>query len=91
MDTDERKLRGYMARVAPGVKPKDLRTYLGTATAMRLVEEMRVPKNKREYQSRRREVGKQVSDLLGNTPTVALASYIAPSVFGSWDSALAGK
>lgn len=88
LSTDERKLRGYMKEVAPGVKPKDLRTYLGTATAMRLVADTPVPKTKKEYQSRRREVGKRVSDLLGNTPTIALASYVAPSVFGAWDSAL---
>lgn len=86
LDTDERKLRSYMARAAPGVKPKDLRTYLGTATAMEAVEKMPVPKTKREYQSQRREVGKQVSQLLGNTPTVALASYIAPATFGPWDA-----
>lgn len=91
LSTDERKLRGYMNRVAPGVKPKDLRTYLGTATAGKIVDDMPIPKNEREYKRARREVGKRVSELLGNTPTVALASYIAPSVFGVWDAALAGR
>lgn len=90
LDTNERKLRAYMADVAPGVKPKDLRTYLGTATAMNLVAGMPIPKTKKEYQSMRRDVGKQVSQLLGNTPTVALSSYIAPSVFGPWDSEVEG-
>jgi DNA topoisomerase-1 len=89
LDTDERKLRAYMGRVAPGVKPKDLRTYLGTATAMDLVASMPVPKTEREYKSRRKEVATKVSRLLGNTPTVALASYISPSVFGPWDEAMA--
>lgn len=89
LDTDERKLRNYMKTAAPGVKPKDLRTYLGTATATKIIADMPIPKTKKEYQSRRREVGKRVSELLGNTPTVALASYIAPSAFGPWDSALA--
>lgn len=91
LNTDERRLRAYMARVAPGVKPKDLRTYLGTATAMDLVASMPIPKTKREYRSRRREVGAQVSRLLGNTPTVALNSYIAPAVFGPWDAAMSRK
>jgi DNA topoisomerase-1 len=91
LDTDERKLRTYMGRVAPGVKPKDLRTYLGTATAMGLVVSMPIPKTERENRSARRQVAEQVSRLLGNTPTVALASYIAPAVFGPWDAAMARK
>lgn len=90
LNTDERKLRDYMKRAAPDVKPKDLRTYLGTTTAKKLMDGMPIPKTKKEYQSQRREVAKQVSQMLGNTPTIALASYIAPSVFGPWDSALEG-
>lgn len=88
LNTDERKLRAYMGRVAPGVKPKDLRTYLGTSTARDLVASMPVPTTEKEYKSQRREVGKAVSKLLGNTPTVALSSYIAPSAFGPWDEAM---
>jgi DNA topoisomerase I len=91
LDTNERKLRDYMKDAAPGVKPKDFRTYLGTATAASLVSGIEPPKSKREYLSKRREVGKQVSEILGNTPTVALASYIAPSVFGDWDVSLLEK
>lgn len=91
LDTNERKLRSYMNRAAPGVKPKDLRTYLGTATAMELVALMPIPKTKKEYRSARKRVGEQVSRLLGNTPTVALGSYIAPSVFGPWDAEMARK
>lgn len=91
LDTDERKLRDYMSKVAPGVKPKDLRTYLGTRTAIDAVASMPVPKTKQEYKKQRREVGLQVSKLLGNTPTVALASYIAPAVFGPWDAAMVDK
>lgn len=90
LDTDERKLRDYMKKAAPGVKPKDFRTYLGTSEAKRLVDTMPVPKNAKEYKAQRREVGTGVSRTLGNTPSVALESYISPAVFGPWDSALAG-
>lgn len=86
LDTNDRKLRGYMKDAAPGVKPKDFRTYLGTATAADMVSSMPVPKTEKEYKAARKEVGKRVSELLGNTPTVALSSYIAPSVFGKWDA-----
>lgn len=91
LNTDAPKLRSYMKDAAPGVKPKDLRTHLGTDTARALVDSMPVPKNEKAYKAARREVGRRVSELLGNTPTVALASYIAPSVFGEWDAALADE
>lgn len=86
LNTDDRKLRAYMAKVAPGVKPKDLRTYLGTKKAATLVASMPVPKTKNEYRKQRRQVGQHVSEILGNTPTMALGSYIAPSVFAPWDA-----
>lgn len=88
LQTDERKLREYMKNAAPGVKPKDLRTHLGTTTAKKLVDSMPTPKTAKEYQRQRREVGKRVGEILGNTATVALESYIAPSVFARWDIAL---
>jgi DNA topoisomerase-1 len=91
LDTNERKLRDYMRRAAPGVKPKDFRTYLGTAAAMELVASMPAPSSEKEYRSARKRVGEEVSRLLGNTPTVALASYVAPAVFGPWDAEMARK
>src|SRR5690606_25386923 len=42
------------------------------------------PRTKREFQRARMEVARAVSAALGNTPTVALASYINPTVFGAW-------
>lgn len=89
LDTNAPKLRAYLKDAAPGVKPKDFRTYLGTAAALDAVKSMPKPKNRKEYQSQRKRVGEIVSELLGNTPTVALASYIAPAVFGPWDKAVA--
>lgn len=67
-----------------GFKTKDFRTYIGTSTAKRLVASMPAPKGERAYRKAVREVGKAVSRKLGNTPTVALASYVDPTVFAGW-------
>lgn len=64
--------------------PKDFRTYLGTTTAARLVADMPVPKNPTQYKKQIAIVGKHVSDMLGNTPKIALDSYIDNSVFTEW-------
>lgn len=84
-DTNERKTADYLHSIAPGFKLKDLRTYHGTLHAFALVEAMPVPSSKSELAKARREVAVAVSEKLGNTPTVALASYIDPSVFAKWE------
>jgi DNA topoisomerase I len=65
-------------------KTKDFRTYLGTTTALNLVEKMQAPKDKKSYVKAVKEVATHVSKILGNTPTIALQSYIAPQVFAKW-------
>lgn len=70
-----------------GFKTKDFRTHLGTSTAQELVEKMPVPKTQQEYRKAVMEVAKKVSSVLGNTPVIALQSYINPSVFGAWKAA----
>jgi DNA topoisomerase I len=65
-------------------KPKDFRTHLGTATAKALVDSMDAPKTQKAYRAQVKAVATKVSRLLGNTPTVALQSYIAPQVFAKW-------
>lgn len=67
-----------------GFKTKDFRTYLGTHTAAGLVASMPPPTNKKEYLSAIKTIAKQVSQKLGNTPVVALQSYIAPQIFAGW-------
>jgi len=62
-------------------KTKDFRTYVGTSTAQKLVESVPKPKDKKEYIKTVKAIAKKVSQVLGNTPTVALQSYIDPSVF----------
>ncbi len=72
-----------------GYKTKDFRTNLATDTASKLVKSMPVPKDEKQYKKQALEVAKAVSARLGNTPTVALQSYIAPQVFAAWRQAYA--
>lgn len=67
-----------------GFKTKDFRTLLGTQTAMDMVQLSVKPKNMAEYKKSVMDVAKAVSKKLGNTPTIALQSYINPSVFADW-------
>jgi DNA topoisomerase IB len=52
---------------------------------------MPVPSNKAALVKARRAVAVAVSEKLGNTPTVALASYIDPSVFAKWEGVGSGE
>lgn len=72
-----------------GFKTKDFRTLLGTRGAIRKIESMPPPKTEKEYKKLALEVAKSVSSKLGNTPTVALQSYINPTVFAAWRAQLA--
>ncbi len=72
-------------------KTKDFRTHIGTSTAFNLVNDHPAPKNEKEYKKAVKDVAKQVSSILGNTPTVALQSYINPTVFAQWRSGIAGS
>lgn len=65
-------------------KTKDFRTVLGTREAMRIMESMPPPTNQAEYKKRAMAVAKHVSSKLGNTPKIAMESYISPAVFTPW-------
>jgi DNA topoisomerase-1 len=81
----DNSLRRYTSQITGGkAKPKDFRTLVGTSTAMRIVQTMNKPKDMKEYKKSVMAVAKQVSQKLGNTPAVALASYITPQVFDEW-------
>jgi DNA topoisomerase-1 len=82
--TTDNDLRVIMKK-AGDYKVKDLRTRLATNTAREMVEAMPVPASKKEYQKARNDVGDAVSKKLGNTRTMALNSYIMPSVFDRWE------
>ena len=77
-------LRQYMSQVSGGkFKPKDLRTLRGTEEAARLVSGLKPAKSEKEYKAMVKDVATKVSKVLGNTPTIALQSYIDPFVFSS--------
>jgi DNA topoisomerase IB len=46
---------------------------------------MPIPQNIRELKRYKKEVGKTVATELGNSPTIALNSYVAPEVFCVWE------
>lgn len=71
-----------------GFMVKDIRTWKGTQTALKEVKKMPVPKTKKEFKKSVKTVATKVSEVLGNTPTVALKSYIAPQVFHKWETAV---
>lgn len=84
-DTDHGDLLGYAkTKDGGGFKTKDFRTARGTAIAVNRIKAMEPPTTKREYKQRVKEVATAVSQQLGNTPVIALQSYIDPNVFSSW-------
>lgn len=87
-DTNEDKTREYMKEHVPQhFLLKDLRTVHANHIALQEIEKRGVdykPKTKAEFQRERKRVAEVVSSHLGNTPTLALASYINPTVFHNW-------
>lgn len=77
------QLRDYVHSLDGGsFKPKDLRTHKGTSVAAAEVRNIKSPpKNEKEYKNIVRDIAKKVSEVLGNTPAIALQSYIDPTVF----------
>ena len=67
--------------VGPDYKVKDLRTWTGTATAKALINREEVPADEKALKEQQKRISEAVSKKLGNTPTVALESYIDPSVW----------
>jgi DNA topoisomerase I len=89
-DTNDASLRDYSHTLNGGsFKPKDFRTLKGTTTAMEEVSKTPAPKTFADYKKAVMNVAKKVATKLGNTPTIALQSYISPSVFSAWKAGLA--
>lgn len=87
-DTSEDKTRAYMRStgVPAGFLLKDLRTVRANTLALREIAARgnATPRTKTEYRRWRKMVGEAVSSQLGNTPDMALSSYINPAVFAPW-------
>ena len=85
-DVSDAQTRAYLKSITGrGFKVKDFRTYHGTSMALKHLKkyENTPPKTAAEAKKIKLAVAKAVSDHLGNTPTVAIASYIDPSVWGN--------
>ena len=88
-DTDDAGLRDYSHTLdGGGFKPKDFRTLKGTETAVAEAQKFPAPKTFKDYKKQVMEVAKRVAAKLGNTPAIALQSYIAPHVFLPWKNGL---
>jgi DNA topoisomerase IB len=85
--TDADSLRGYSkTKDGGGFKTKDHRTALGTEVAIQAIKEHPTQefKSMKEYKAAVKTIATRVANTLGNTPTVALSSYIDPTVFAGW-------
>ena len=79
--TTDNSVRGYMKRAA-GFSPKDFRTYQGTAVALQEIKNTPKPESEAAFKKARKAIATVVAEHLGNTPAVALKSYIDPAVWG---------
>lgn len=87
-NTNDKRLLDYTHTMGDGsFKTKDMRTHLGTKTAADMVAAMEPPKDAKQYQATVKKIAVAVSKKLGNTPTIALQSYINPTVFAAWGMA----
>lgn len=90
-DTSDSKVRDYLGTIGgKGFKPKDFRTAVAASTALEAINNHPTPTNRKEFETARKNVGKVVAAKLGNTHTVALASYIPPEVFRKWEAGISG-
>jgi DNA topoisomerase I len=87
-ETTDEDIRAYLRSLpaGSGFAVKDFRTYRANLSAFRKIKTMPVPRTAREYKKSRKEIGEVVARELGNSPTIALSSYISPEVFCAWES-----
>ncbi len=98
-DVTEASVRSAMHRHAPkDFMIKDLRTVRANELALRELKKIKTPPTTlKEFMKMRLEIAKVVSAQLGNTPAMALKSYINPTVFStistdpSWSADLVAK
>ncbi len=84
-NTDDGALRDYVRTLdGGGFKTKDFRTALGTSVAADAVKDTPAPTDAKSYKKAVIGVGKRVAAVLGNTPAIAIRSYVNPAVFAKW-------
>jgi DNA topoisomerase-1 len=84
--SNDQRVRDYMKEHAKDFTPKDFRTRHATAMALDLVNKIPKPTTKAAFKKARNQVGEEVASFLGNTRTMALGSYIDPTVFKKWEA-----
>lgn len=86
-DTNEDRVRKYMngeGGVPKEFLLKDLRTNHANVVALREIKNVPAPQTRAEFLKARKEIGTKVSTELGNDASMALNSYINPTVFSPW-------
>lgn len=85
-DTSANRVRRYLAQLDPDFLVKDLRTLEANRIASREMGKRGQPRTMAELKRAKLEVAKVVSNELGNTPSVAMSSYIDSRVWADWES-----
>lgn len=84
-DTDSDAVRKYSkTKDGGGFKTKDHRTALGTEIAIAAIKKSPAPKTVTEYKKMTKAIATEVSNVLGNTPLIAIKDYIDPQVWSGW-------
>lgn len=84
--TTDKHMNVVVKQIIPGVDyvtMKDFRTHLATSLAVEMLARKPKPKTAKELTALKKEISTEVSGVLGNEPTEALKSYIAPSVWST--------
>lgn len=90
--TTETKLNKFIGELDGGLfTAKDFRTKRANEIAINEVKNRPKPATMKEYKAAVLEVGKAASHVLGNDPTMALASYVNPAVFSGWFAGLSAE
>lgn len=82
-NTNEGNVRKYLHSIDGPFKPKDFRTVVAAESALVAMSKMPKPKDEAKFKKQAKEVLKRVSNKLGNTPSIALKSYVPPEVWQS--------
>ena len=86
--TTDAAVRKYMSDISGGkFMVKDFRTFVANETALKMMSKMPEPETPAAAQKAVNAVCDAVAAKLGNTRTVAKASYIAPEIWGVWKHA----
>lgn len=86
---NDNSLRRYSQKISNNLaNPKDFRTMLGTNEAWIQVKNMSAPSTKSAMKKAKQQIAVYVSKILGNTPAMAINSYIDPHVWAEWEGKL---